>query len=134
MLKKLWPATLWAVFILILTGMPGNYIPHIKNFWEWLSIDKLVHFFIFGVLVFLILYGFREQYFNSTKRYLFGIISVLITSLYGMITEILQHFVFTGRSGNRFDFYADATGALIGWLGFYLLYRKKINSLESKEK
>ncbi|MBN2637932.1 MAG: VanZ family protein [Bacteroidales bacterium] len=114
--------------------MPGNYIPHISNFWEWISIDKLVHLFIFGVLVFLILYGFRDQYFSSTKKYLFGIISVVITSLYGMITEILQHYVFTGRSGNRFDFYADATGALIGWLVFYLLFRKKNQRLTKQRK
>lgn len=134
MLKKLCPAALWSVIILILTGMPGNYIPHINNFWEWLSIDKLVHLFIFGVLVFLILFGIKEQYFNSTRRYIYGIVSVIITSLYGMITEILQIYVFTGRSGNRFDFYADATGALIGWLSFYLLYRKKINHIQSKEK
>ncbi|MBN2615373.1 MAG: VanZ family protein [Bacteroidales bacterium] len=134
MIKKLWPAALWSVVILVLTGMPGNYIPHVHNFWEWLSVDKLVHLFIFGTLVFLILFGIREQYFNSTKRYMFGIVSVVITSLYGLITEILQHYVFTGRNGNRFDFYADATGALIGWLGFYLVYRKKIKASQSNEK
>ena len=114
--------------------MPGSYVPHFNNFWEWLSLDKLVHLFIFGVLVFLILFGFREQYFASKKRYWFGIVSVVITSLYGMITEILQLYVFTGRSGNRFDFYADATGALIGWLVFYVVYRKKINALQSNKK
>jgi VanZ family protein len=134
MFSKLWPATLWSVFILILTGMPGSYVPHFNNFWEWLSLDKLVHLFIFGVLVFLILFGFREQYFASKKRYWFGIVSVVFTSLYGMITEILQLYVFTGRSGNRFDFYADATGALIGWLVFYVVYRKKINALQSNKK
>jgi VanZ family protein len=128
MLKRFLPAIIWSLVILILTGIPGSYIPRVQNFWGWLEPDKAVHLFIFGTLVFLILYGFREKYFYSKKRYWFGIISVVITSVYGMITEILQLYVFVGRSGSRFDFYADAVGALLGWIGFYLVFRKKIRS------
>lgn len=133
-MRKIIPAVLWSVFILILTGLPGNYFPKVNSFWDWVGPDKLIHLFIFGVLVFLILFGFRKQYFTSKKRYIFGIVSVVITSLYGMITEILQHYVFIGRSGNRFDFYADAIGAFLGWIMFYLIYRKKISLIENREK
>ncbi len=126
MLRKFWPALLWALIILLLTGLPGSYFPTITTFWDWLGPDKLVHLFIFGVMVFLIMFGFREQYFQSKKRYQFGIVSVVITSLYGLLTEILQVYVFIGRSGNRFDFYADAVGAILGWAFFFLIYRKKI--------
>ena len=126
MLRKFWPALLWALIILLLTGLPGSYFPTVKTFWDWLGPDKLVHLFIFGVMVFLIMFGFREQYFQSKKRYQFGIVSVVITSLYGLLTEILQVYVFIGRSGNRFDFYADAVGAILGWAFFFLIYRKKI--------
>ncbi len=126
MLRKFWPAWLWAFIILLLTGLPGSYFPKIHTFWDWFGPDKLVHLFIFGVLVFLILFGYREQYFRSKKRYQFGIISVVITSLYGLLTEVLQVYVFIGRSGNRFDFYADAVGALLGWVLFFLVYKKKI--------
>ncbi len=133
-MRKIIPAFLWSVFILILTGLPGNYFPRVNSFWDWVGPDKLIHLFIFGVLVFLILFGFKEQYFNSKKRYIFGIVSVVVTSLYGMVTEILQHYVFIGRSGNRFDFYADAIGAFLGWIVFYLIYRKKIRPIENREK
>jgi VanZ family protein len=128
MFKKFLPAAIWSVIILILTGIPGSYIPRIHKLWGVIEPDKVVHLFIFGVLVFLILFGFREKYFFSTKRYWFGIISVLITSVYGMIIEILQLYLFIGRSGSRFDFYADAIGALLGWIGFYLVFRKKIRN------
>lgn len=126
MLKKLWPSTFWSIIILILIGLPGSDFPKINNFWGWLEPDKVVHIFIFGVLVFLILFGFRKQYFLSKKKYWFGIVSVLITSVYGIITEVLQHYVFIGRSASRFDFYADVSGAIIGWACFYWVYRKKI--------
>jgi len=126
MLRKFWPAGLWAIIILLLTGLPGSYFPVEKTFWDWIEPDKLVHLSIFGVLVFLILFGFREQYFRSKKRYQFGIVSVIITSLYGMLTEILQLYVFIGRDGSRFDFYADTIGALLGWLIFFVVYQKKI--------
>ena len=126
MLKKLWPALLWSFVILLLTGLPGNTFPKIPTFWEWLEPDKAVHLFIFGVLAFLILYGYREQYFYNGKRYIFGIVAVIVTALYGLITEVLQYYVFIGRSGNKFDFFADAVGAILGWLVFSYLYRKKI--------
>ena len=131
MLKKLWPALLWSIIILLLTGLPGKDFPTIATFWGWLEPDKAVHLFIFGGLAFLILFGFREQYFSSSKRYLFGLIAVVVTAIYGLITEVLQYYVFIGRDGNRFDFFADTTGAIIGWLLFIYLYRKKIREKES---
>ncbi len=131
-LKKLWPALLWSVIILLLTGLPGSYFPKVTTFWDWLEPDKAVHLFIFGVLAFLILYGYREQYFISRKRYLFGIAAVIVTALYGLTTEVLQYYVFIGRSGNRFDFFADTVGAFLGWLLFSYLYRKKIKYKTNK--
>jgi len=126
MLQKLWPALLWSLIILLLTGMPGSYFPKVTTFWDWLEPDKAVHLFIFGVLAFLILFGYREQYFNSKNRYIFGVVTVITTAVYGLVTEVLQYYVFVGRSGNRFDFFADAVGAVLGWLLFNYLYRKKI--------
>ena len=126
MLQKLWPALLWSLIILLLTGMPGSYFPKVTTFWDWLEPDKAVHLFIFGVLAFLILFGYREQYFNSKNRSIFGVVAVITTALYGLVTEVLQYYVFVGRSGNRFDFFADAVGAVLGWLLFNYLYRKKI--------
>ncbi len=131
MLKKLWPALSWSIIILLLTGLPGSDFPKITTFWGWLEPDKVVHLFIFGGLAFLILFGFREQYFSSSKRYMFGLIAVIVTAIYGLITEVLQFYVFIGRSGSKFDFFADTIGAIVGWLLFIYLYRKKIRRKES---
>jgi VanZ family protein len=123
--RRLWPAIIWALIVLVITGLPGSYIPRISGFWDWISTDKIVHVFIFATLGFLIFYGFREQYLRSNRRYLYVLIVLLVTFLYGVATEVLQRHVFIGRNGNVYDFLADATGGLIGFLAFYLYFIKK---------
>ena len=125
-IRKLWPAFVWALFILIVTGLPGSYVPSISSFWDWLEPDKVVHVGVFAVLSFLILFSLREQYFASKRRYLFIIAAVGISLAYGLLTEIVQAHVFIGRDGNAYDFYADGLGAFTGWMAFYVVNRKKI--------
>jgi VanZ family protein len=128
LIRKLWPAFVWALFILILTGTPGEYIPKVSTFWEWLKPDKIVHVGTFAVLSFLILHGLLPQYLSSQKRYLFVVLAVGCSLAYGLLTEVLQVHVFIGRHGNVYDFLADSLGAFVGWLGFTVVYRKKIRN------
>ena len=126
--RKLWPAGLWALFILILTGTPGEYIPSVGTFWEWLKPDKVVHVFTFGVMSFLILHGLLKQYLKSRRRYIYVTLAITISLAYGLLTEVLQTYVFIGRHGNVYDFIADALGALLGWIAFTVAYGKKIKN------
>jgi len=125
-LTRLWPALLWAAIVLLLTGLPGNVFPEIKSFWDWLGPDKVVHLFIFGVQSFLILWGFRDGFFAGRDRKLLTWAAVVSSSFYGLLTEVLQRYVFVGRSGNVYDFLADTIGALLGWLLFLWIFRKKM--------
>jgi len=122
-LKGYWPALAWSLIILLLTGLPGDVFPEIKSFWEWLSPDKVVHLFIFGALSFLILFGHRDKYESGNRKKLV-LTAVVITILYGILTELLQRYVFIGRSGNVFDALADAIGALLGWWLFIPIFKK----------
>ena len=121
MIRRFWPAMAWAILILILTGVPGNYFPTVVSFWDWLSPDKVVHLVIFAVQAYLIIYGMQPQYLNKRQRYLFVIAGALVTILFGLTTEVLQSYVFVGRDGNIFDFLADGLGALMGLVAYYLL-------------
>ena len=121
--KGFWPALAWSLIILLLTGLPGNFFPEIVSFWDWLSPDKVVHLFIFGTLSFLILFGYRHKYTGRHKKKLIWV-SIVITILYGVLTEILQYYVFIGRSGNIYDALADMIGAFIGWVAFELVFKK----------
>jgi len=123
-IRKQWPAIIWALFILIVTGIPGNQVPKIPTFLEWLSPDKIVHVFIFGILSYLMLYGTRLQYFKSKSRSYIVFTVVLISASYGLITELLQYYVFVGRSGNAFDFYANSLGAVAGAVAYFLQHAK----------
>ncbi|MDO8896235.1 MAG: VanZ family protein [Bacteroidales bacterium] len=118
-----WPAILWALFVILITGLPGNYFPEVKSFWDWISPDKVVHLFIFGVFSFLVMHGSRAQYFGGRHRYV--IVVALLTGIaYGGLTELLQYYVFIGRFGNFFDFYANVAGTISGVALFMLLNRK----------
>jgi VanZ family protein len=122
-LKGYWPALAWSLIILLLTGLPGNVFPEIKTFWDWLSPDKVVHLIMFGTLSFLILFGYRHQYEGNNKQKLVWA-AVLSAIAYGFFTEVLQYYVFIGRSGNIYDALADAIGAVFGWWLFIPVFKK----------
>lgn len=126
MIRKLWPSLVWAIFILIATGLPGNYLPEIVGFWEWLGPDKLVHLAIFGSLSFLIFFNLRVEYQESKKKSSFTALVLGIALAYGLLTEVLQAFVFVRRDGNVYDFIANCIGVLLGWFFFRLIIRKII--------
>ena len=124
-LKFNWPGLLWSVIILILSGIPGNYIPHIISFSEWLGPDKILHVLIYGVLVFLLIRGFRGQYTSKWLNEHAIETAIVIGIIFGLLTEILQMFVFSGRSGNVYDWLADIAGCFIGWGAHHIFFRKK---------
>ncbi|HOI31584.1 MAG TPA: VanZ family protein, partial [Bacteroidales bacterium] len=92
--------------------------------------DKLVHFFIFGVFTFLLLWGYRAQYLQDSKRFVITRNVLIIGFFYSGLTELLQAYVFVGRHGNIFDLLANVIGCLIGVILFKLIIRK--NKRESK--
>ena len=122
--RRQWPAISWAIFILILTGLPANKIPEIPSFLEWLSPDKAVHLLLFGILSYLILYNIRQQYLKSKFRLFVVVLVVLLSTLYGLVTELLQYYWFIGRNGNIYDFYANAIVALLGGVAYFLQHSK----------
>lgn len=112
----------WALFTLILCGWPGHQLPEI-NFWKWLRWDKITHLFLFGMQSFLLLMAVKKNSPGATVNYTTGWGLVLVTTLYGGLLEILQYYVFTGRSGDVKDAIANGIGAILGgWI-----FRKMAN-------
>lgn len=110
-------ALLWALFILILCGIPGRDIPHI-SFLELLSFDKFVHAGIFCVLVMLLIRGFYIQvHFPFLSRNARSV-SLVLAVMYGGILEIMQGTVFEERSADLYDFVANSIGCFVA-LGIY---------------
>ena len=65
------------------------------------------------------------EYIKTSKNKNILLLSALIISiLFGGLTELLQKYVFIGRYGSVFDLFADAIGCVIGVLLFKILLKK----------
>ena len=109
-------AGLWALTILVFSGIPGDSIK-LPPIW---NADKILHFIIYLILSVFLIYGFINlNKFNSRFKVL--LFTVIISSGYGGVIEILQDYVFIGRYGDILDFTANCIGAVIGSLLVFIM-------------
>jgi VanZ family protein len=97
----------WAVFIFVLSSIPGQSMPQIAM----LRFDKLDHAFVYAVLGGLCLLAIRRTWVLSKAR-LIGL-AALFAVLYGITDEFHQLFV-PGRNADVYDAIADGIGGLVG--------------------
>lgn len=110
--KRMLPFFLWLLIITIISGYPGHKVPEVPM-WQF---DKFVHTFIYLILSITMLIAFNRQYQIRKKRLFLTILILFFGVFYGGIMEILQHYIFINRSGNWYDFIANALGSVLGVL------------------
>ena len=116
------PALIWAMIILLIIAIPGDYIPKAHGVWELISPDKILHLGMFAPLSFFIAWGiFKDQ---NTRVATF-IISLAFGIIYAITTELLQYYIINGRNGNIYDAIADVIGVIIGLLLFHKIVNNK---------
>lgn len=113
------PGLFWLVTITFLSGYSGNKLPKIAV-WQ---IDKFGHILMYGILSFLLMLPFIQQFSNKEKRFKIGLLIVLFGIFYGGFMEILQNNIFINRSGNWIDFFANTVGAILGVLIAPLVFK-----------
>ncbi|TAE41162.1 MAG: VanZ family protein [Sphingobacteriales bacterium] len=121
-LKSQLPSILWALLVFTLCNMPINNMGNTFSYFE--GFDKLVHLGFFFVLAVLIFWG----RINSLKNYhLISdlTIAVLVTFCFGSGIELLQWKVFTYRSGDWWDLFADMLGVAMAIFAYILLHKKQ---------
>lgn len=113
------PAFCWILLILWLCTLPANDIPN-PGWWERFHPDKIVHFTLFAVTVFLLALGnyWRKKRVSITNL----VILVLFASAYGLAIEFIQKYYATTRSFDLMDALADSIGALAGAIAFNILF------------
>ena len=111
---------IWAAFILLLCGLPGENLPNI-DFWEINIEDKLAHVFVFAILAILMVMG---RFPELTVKY--AVIIIVIATLYGALTELLQAFIFPTRFASISDFIADFLGSILGTVFAYIIATNKL--------
>lgn len=112
--RSLWYAIVWGMAILVITLLPSSNIPEMPQ-WGF-SIDKIVHFAIFGILTILILKGYNK---NNSTLYLKNVVLVVTFSmLYGLLLETAQNYV-PGRNFSWPDTAANGFGSIVGAMVFW---------------
>lgn len=110
MTKNYLPAVLW---LLIITGM--SLVPKIQlPKFDLFSTDKIGHVAAYGLLVWLILYGFKKQNGRNTS-WKEGLTIVCLATLYGALLEFVQGNFIPGRFFGYDDMIANAVGAVASW-------------------
>lgn len=119
----------WAVFILLLCGLPGGEFSETQGF---IGFDKWLHALLFGILVVSTSVGFLKQ--NRYPRlHLFAVRTAFLFTLgYGIIIEVLQGTVFVDRSIEADDLLANLAGTCLGTIAFYVIYGRPFPILRSK--
>ena len=103
---------LWALFILILCNVDLGSVGESNLFFP--GFDKLVHCGLFFVFVVLCVNGFIRQQLNRALAYKQALMITLVAIAFGALIELLQLTIFTWRSGNWADLFADTVGACMG--------------------
>jgi VanZ family protein len=108
---KLLPAIAWFILTLILLTLPGKDLPQI-GWMENLPVDKVIHIFLFFVLVTLFFWGIvSTKPGTANKRVLVFI--ALTALLYGIAMEFVQKYWVPNRSFDEWDIVADGVGSFL---------------------
>jgi VanZ family protein len=118
-LKAWLPPSLWALFILLLGGLPSPPQPEFARF--ELS-DKLAHAFLFGIFAVLVHRALGQSSRLSAQARVLAAIG--ITMLYGAADEVRQLYV-PNRHGDVWDWVADTIGAMTAVGGMVWASKRK---------
>jgi VanZ family protein len=111
----------WTFFVGVLCGLPGNTFPDL-SFWKLLQFDSAAHAFVFVVYTFLWAVGLSKQR-NSDFLCRNALLAAALSGVvYGVLIEIMQYYIFVRRSAEFSDMVSDATGCLLGYVVFKMVY------------
>jgi VanZ family protein len=121
-----WKTFLWTGVILYLCLLPAKDVKKI-DILKFDNADKLVHFSMYFILSFLLLYdSLSVRQIKPSKVISFFYLPFTITLVLGGSIELIQYFFIDSRDGSIFDMLANLIGMLLGTLTFqlFLHYRK----------
>jgi len=102
----------WMALITILSlvslsdsNMPKVNIP---------GLDKIVHFTFYGVATVLGCFYLRERTKGRKSIQLATVVFAIVTIIYGIVIEVLQHQMNAARDGDTYDALANMLGTFIG--------------------
>ncbi len=107
-MKYYYPAIFWGIFIVIVSTIGGISLP--PTLWDIIAFDKVAHFGVYAVFVFLLNWGY-----DLNRRYSkISIWSLSIAIFLGILMEIVQYSFFPNRYFEFADIIANIIGAFLG--------------------
>jgi VanZ family protein len=110
----------WSLLVISFSLIPGDALPGIS--FGVIPIDFVVHVLLYWLLCLLVVVGLLKQ----TNYLIAKINAVPLTLLYsnilGLVLEVCQLLI-NGRTFDVVDLLANLTGALLGILTYYILYK-----------
>lgn len=102
-------AIAWAILILFACGSsPGTFIE--LNIEQLFAYDKPIHAFLFGMQAWLLIKA-NAKFNSNYKKIIWQ--WCIASALFGGLIELLQKWVFVGRSYDYFDLAANVLGCII---------------------
>lgn len=111
---------LWALFILFACGAQPGTLAKLR-LEDLFGYDKPIHAFLFGMQAWLGIKASLTHRTTSVKKMVTQ--WCLAAAVYGALIELMQKFVFVGRSYDYFDMLANTLGCVI----VYFIATKKFN-------
>jgi len=116
--KHFIPGILWFTLVLVLICLPGQDVPKIdawSNFLKKIHFDKMVHAGMFGVMALLFCMPYFKTDLTITEKNNRFIWVGILACIWGLATECIQLYV-PGRSFDLWDWAADSFGVGVGLL------------------
>lgn len=110
------PSRLWlvALGVALAVQLVTLYSPEGVGAPQIAGMDKVVHVFVFGAPVLAALRA------GVSAPWALGILAV-----HAPLSELIQHFALSHRSGDGSDVLADLVGIVLGWLAFLVWERRQ---------
>ena len=118
-MKAYLPAFLWSVLIFGLSAGSAVQVP--DSWWDLISVDKVGHAIVYGVLTILLYWGSWKNGKKLTIPVL--LLGLAISISFGISMECMQYFFFPSRYFEVLDIIANIIGSFISLILFYLFYK-----------
>lgn len=121
------PALLWIIGILVAMSIP---VPNVGTVDPSLGLDKFIHAFLFAGLGVLSVRALRSRYGDTPGRTLGRRVAVTMVGgvIFAAATEVYQHVLLPGRSGDPYDFIADVVGLVAAMVVYVLVRRTRFST------
>ncbi|TFH02726.1 MAG: VanZ family protein [Calditrichales bacterium] len=110
------------ILLLFLQSSTGTIrLPDVGFDW----FDKVVHFFVFGVLGLFMARGLKNSDYRKIRDHFFKL-SMIVSIFYGALDEVHQYFV-PGRYASVWDWIADTLGIILAVSIYKYILKRKHN-------